>query len=128
VQHDPRDLAPVGAARIGIEHAEIRDEMLLVVPRERLIGRHEIGDIGIEGRLPHGVQQIFQTSPNRGGVSRFATCETYECILRGWRLPVQWRPRRKSRITLTRTILGAAGWGAGIGGGIAGLSGGQCGC
>jgi hypothetical protein len=31
VQHDPQDLAPVGAVRIGIEHLDIRDEMLFVV-------------------------------------------------------------------------------------------------
>jgi len=38
VQHDPRDVAPVGAFRIGSEHAEIRDEMLFVVLSERWIG------------------------------------------------------------------------------------------
>jgi len=43
VQHDPRELAPVGAVRMGIEHAEIRDPVLLVVGRERWIGRREIG-------------------------------------------------------------------------------------
>jgi hypothetical protein len=49
MQHDPRDLAPVGAGRIGIKHAEIRDEMLFVAGRERRIGRREIDDI--EGSL-----------------------------------------------------------------------------
>jgi len=43
MQGDPRDLAPVGAVRVGIEHAEIRDQMLLVVHREREIGGREIG-------------------------------------------------------------------------------------
>jgi hypothetical protein len=38
MQDDPRDLAPVGAVRIGIEHAEIRDDVLFVVYRERRIG------------------------------------------------------------------------------------------
>jgi len=47
-EDDPRDLAPVGAVRIGIEHASIRDEMRFVVPRERWIGGREIGDIGVE--------------------------------------------------------------------------------
>jgi hypothetical protein len=51
VQHDPRNLAPVGAFRIRIEHAAISDHVLLVVWREHLIGRRQIGDIGIEGRL-----------------------------------------------------------------------------
>ena len=39
MQHDPRDLAPVGAVRIGIERAEVRDEVLFVVSSERWIGR-----------------------------------------------------------------------------------------
>jgi hypothetical protein len=51
VQDHPRDLTPVGAFLIGIEHAEICDEMLFVVHRERRIGGREIDDIGIEGPL-----------------------------------------------------------------------------
>jgi hypothetical protein len=51
VQHDPRDLAPVGAFRIGVEHAQIRDKMLVVLGGERWIGRRQIGDIGIGGAL-----------------------------------------------------------------------------
>ena len=49
VQNDPRDFAPVGAVRIGIEHVEIGDEMLFVARGERGIGGCEIDDIG--GRL-----------------------------------------------------------------------------
>jgi len=30
-QHDPRDIAPVGAFRVGIEQTQVRDDMLLVV-------------------------------------------------------------------------------------------------
>jgi hypothetical protein len=51
MQNDPRDFAPVGAVRMGIEHAEICDEVLFVVPREHRIRRREIGAIGIEGWL-----------------------------------------------------------------------------
>jgi hypothetical protein len=46
VQHDPRDLVPVRAVRIGIKDAQIGDQMLFVVPRERWIGGRQIGDIG----------------------------------------------------------------------------------
>jgi hypothetical protein len=49
MQHDPRDLAPVGAVRIGIEQAQIGDQVLFVVPREHWIGRRQIGTIGVEG-------------------------------------------------------------------------------
>jgi hypothetical protein len=38
VQRDPRDLAPVGAVCIGVEQAEIGDQVLFVVLRERRIG------------------------------------------------------------------------------------------
>ena len=30
LQHDPRDLTPVRAFRIGIEHAQIRDAMFFI--------------------------------------------------------------------------------------------------
>src|SRR5262245_53046416 len=33
VQHDPRNLAPVGTFRIGIQHPHIRDGVLMVVRR-----------------------------------------------------------------------------------------------
>lgn len=41
----------IGAVRIGIEDAEICDEMLFVVRRERWIGRREVGEIKIESPL-----------------------------------------------------------------------------
>jgi hypothetical protein len=34
VQHNPRRLAPVRALAIGIEHAEVRDEVFLIVRRD----------------------------------------------------------------------------------------------
>ena len=34
VQHDPRNLAPVGSFRIGIQHPHIGDGVLFVVRRE----------------------------------------------------------------------------------------------
>jgi hypothetical protein len=45
VQDDPRNLAPVSAVRMGIEHAKIRDHVFFVVSREPWIGRSQIGDI-----------------------------------------------------------------------------------
>jgi hypothetical protein len=41
------------SAPSGIEHTEIGDQMLFVVPRERWVGRREIADIGIEGLALH---------------------------------------------------------------------------
>jgi hypothetical protein len=42
MQDDPRDIAPVGTVRIGIEQAQVRDEMLLVVGGNRWIGWGQI--------------------------------------------------------------------------------------
>ena len=50
VQHDPRDLSPIGPFRIRIEQAHVGDGMLFIVGGERGIGGPEIGDIRIEGR------------------------------------------------------------------------------
>jgi hypothetical protein len=44
MQDDPRDIAPVGTVRIGIEQAQVRDEMPLVVggkPLDRLPQRRK---------------------------------------------------------------------------------------
>ena len=43
MQDDPRDIAPVGTVRIGIEQAQVRDEMLLVVGGNRWIGCRSAG-------------------------------------------------------------------------------------
>jgi len=51
VQHDPWDVAPIGAFLIGIKHTEIRYEMFLVVCSECWIGGRQIRDIRIEWRL-----------------------------------------------------------------------------
>ena len=48
VQHDPRDLAPVGTFCVGIEHTEIRDHVLIVVGGERWTGGRQIGDVRIK--------------------------------------------------------------------------------
>ena len=55
MQDDPRDIAPVGTVRIGIEQAQVRDEMLLVVGGNRWIGRGQISDIGSSGGFFMGV-------------------------------------------------------------------------
>jgi hypothetical protein len=44
---DPRDLAPVGAFRIGVEQAQTGDQAFLVVHREHWFGGRKIGDIRI---------------------------------------------------------------------------------
>jgi hypothetical protein len=54
VQDDPRDIAPVGVFRIGIEQTQVRDDMLLVVGSDRWIGWGQISDVRIERRLLHG--------------------------------------------------------------------------
>ncbi|MGJ4888861.1 hypothetical protein ACQR1Y_11735 [Bradyrhizobium sp. HKCCYLRH3099] len=53
MQHDAGHLAPVGSRLGGIEQAEIRDEMLLVVFGQDIIGRRQVGDIWIKWRLLH---------------------------------------------------------------------------
>jgi hypothetical protein len=53
VQHDPGDLSPVGPGRVGVEQTKVRDNMLLIVHRQRRVGRRRIVDIGIERRLLH---------------------------------------------------------------------------
>jgi hypothetical protein len=47
---------------MGIEHAEIRDEMLFVVAREHCIARRKIGDIGIEEWLLLGVLVVVRSA------------------------------------------------------------------
>src|SRR6267378_7403883 len=57
MQHYSCDVAPVGALRIRVEQAEIRDEVLLVVSGQYGIGGRGIGDIGIKRRLLHGLSR-----------------------------------------------------------------------
>ena len=47
VQDDRRDVALVGAFRVGIEHAELGDGLLHVVCGERWTGRRESGGQGL---------------------------------------------------------------------------------
>jgi hypothetical protein len=54
VKHDPRNLAPVGTFRIGIQNPQIRDGVLLVVRREDWLGRREVGNVRVKGRALHG--------------------------------------------------------------------------
>ena len=54
VQHDPRNVAPVGTFRIGIQHPQVRDGVLMVVRREGALGRSKVGNIRVEGRALHG--------------------------------------------------------------------------
>ena len=54
VQHDPRNVAPVGTFRIGIQHPQIRDGVLLVVWREGRLGRSKVSNVRVKGRALHG--------------------------------------------------------------------------
>ena len=54
VQHYPRDIAPVGTFRIGIQHPQIRDGVLLVVRREGRLGRSKVSNVRVKGRALHG--------------------------------------------------------------------------
>jgi hypothetical protein len=53
VQHNLRNFAPIGVLGISIEQPQIGNEVLLVVGRQRGVGRRDIGDIWIEWRLLH---------------------------------------------------------------------------
>ena len=53
VQHDLRHFAPIGAFGVGVEQPQIGNKVLLVVGRQRGVGRRDIGDIWIEWRLLH---------------------------------------------------------------------------
>src|SRR5450631_1430237 len=53
VQHDPGNLSPVGSGSVGVEQAKVRNNVLLIVHRQRRVGRRRIIDIGIERRLLH---------------------------------------------------------------------------
>jgi len=48
VQHDPGNLSPVGSGRVGVEQTKVRNNVLLIVHRQRRVGRRRIVDIGIE--------------------------------------------------------------------------------
>jgi hypothetical protein len=68
VQHDPRNLAPVGTFRIGIQHPQIRDGVLLVVRCERWLCRGKVGNVRVEWR--HGFLAVAQTRPIVPGALR----------------------------------------------------------
>jgi hypothetical protein len=53
VQHDPGNLSPVGSSRVGVEQTKVRNNVLLIVHRQRGVGRRRIVDIWIERRFLH---------------------------------------------------------------------------
>ena len=53
VQYNLRHLTPVGPLPIRLEHAQISNDMLLVVDREHSIRRCSIGNVWISGRFFH---------------------------------------------------------------------------
>src|ERR1700744_2035853 len=71
VQHDSRHLAPVCSLLIRIEHAQIRDNMLLVVNREHGIRRRGVGNVWISMRLLHKL--VIEGAIAMAGKLRFAS-------------------------------------------------------
>jgi hypothetical protein len=63
VQHDTRNLAPVGTFRIGIQHPQIRDGVLMVVRREGWLCRGKVGDVRVKGR--RGLQGLVTVALTR---------------------------------------------------------------
>jgi hypothetical protein len=57
MQHYSRDVAPISACRIGVEQAQIRDDVFLIVNGQYGIGGRGVGDIGIKRRLLHGLSR-----------------------------------------------------------------------
>src|SRR5260364_70925 len=55
MQDDLRDFPPVGAIGCGVGQPQIGDRMLVTVGRQCVICRREIGAIGIERYVFHGV-------------------------------------------------------------------------
>jgi hypothetical protein len=51
---NPRNLAPVGTSRIGIQHPQIRDGVLLIVRREGWLGRCKVGNVRVKRWALHG--------------------------------------------------------------------------
>src|SRR3981081_3143842 len=70
VQHDPGNLSPVGSGRIGVEQTKVRNNVLLIVHRQRHVGRRRIVDIWIERRFLHWHPAQLQTGlRTRSGTS-----------------------------------------------------------
>jgi hypothetical protein len=66
VQDDPRDFRPVRTLRVGIEQAQISDEMFVVVTGQIARGGGLISDGGIERRLGHDhVRLVAKAGLNR---------------------------------------------------------------
>ena len=53
MQHDPRDLAPVGTLCVGIQQPQVGHQMFLIVCRQRRGGWRHVSNIGIERGLLH---------------------------------------------------------------------------
>jgi hypothetical protein len=70
VEHDPRDLGPVGAVLFGVEQAEISDEMLFVIARQGRRARRFIGDIRVKRGFCMGELAARLLRPKRTPVAR----------------------------------------------------------
>ena len=51
MQHDPRDLAPIGTLGVSVEQSQVSHQMFLVVARECRGGWRQVSSIGIERGL-----------------------------------------------------------------------------
>jgi hypothetical protein len=54
VQHDPRNLFPVGAVGFDIEQAQVGDQVLFVIAGQNAGGRCFVSDIRVKRGLLHG--------------------------------------------------------------------------
>ena len=86
-QHDPRDIMPVGAFRIGIEQMQVRDDMLLVVGGHCWIGGARSATLGSRsgffmGVLAARVQHVAHNVGHGVGSSRipFINTETQNAL------------------------------------------------
>jgi hypothetical protein len=61
VQHNARNVAPVGKFRVGIQHPHVSDGVLLVVRSEGALGGSNVGNVRVEWR--HGFLAVSSTRP-----------------------------------------------------------------
>jgi hypothetical protein len=87
VQHDPRNLFPIGALGFGVEQAQIRDAVPLVIAGQSGRSRRRVGDIWVERGILHG--RSGNESPDTAvntlsGRRKLRTTWCLICITRPW--------------------------------------------
>lgn len=72
VQHDPRNLFPIGAVGFRVEQAQIRDLVPLVIAGQSGRSRRRVGDIWVDGGFcmddPEGLKARIPRSTHYGAV------------------------------------------------------------